>query len=89
MGSFGVVAICIGIIYFIFSTIPSELAPMEDRSQFRLSVTAPEGTSYDYMDAYMDSLNSFLIDSVPEKKMMISLTAPGFGGGSANRDFLM
>ena len=81
------VAICIGIIYFIFSTIPSELAPMEDRSQFRLSVTAPEGTSYDYMDAYMDSLNTFLIDSVPEKKMMISLTAPGFGGGSVNSGF--
>jgi multidrug efflux pump len=81
------VAICIGIIYFIFTTIPSELAPMEDRSQFRLSVTAPEGTSYDYMDSYMDTLNTFLEDSIPEKKMMISLTAPGFGGGSVNSGF--
>ena len=35
--------------------IPSELAPLEDRNQFRLSVTAPEGTSYDYMDSYMDT----------------------------------
>lgn len=81
------VAICIGIIYFIFTAIPSELAPMEDRSQFRLSVTAPEGTSYDYMDSYMDTLNTFLQDSIPEKKMMISLTAPGFGGGSVNSGF--
>jgi multidrug efflux pump len=60
---------------------------MEDRSQFRLSVTAPEGTSYDYMDSYMDTLNTFLQDSIPEKKMMISLTAPGFGGGSVNSGF--
>ncbi|MEO8822329.1 MAG: efflux RND transporter permease subunit [Ginsengibacter sp.] len=81
------VAICVGIIYFIFTTIPSELAPMEDRSQFRLSVTAPEGTSYDYMNSYMDTLNTFLEDSIPEKKMMISLTAPGFGGGAVNSGF--
>jgi multidrug efflux pump len=81
------IAVCVAIIYFIFTTIPSELAPMEDRSQFRLSVTAPEGTSYDYMDSYMDTLNNFLEDSIPEKKMMISLTAPGFGGGSVNSGF--
>ncbi len=52
-----IVAACFGIIYFIFKGIPSELAPLEDRNQFRLSVTAPEGTSYDYMDAYIDTLN--------------------------------
>jgi len=83
------VAICIGIIYFIFTSIPSELAPMEDRSQFRLSVTAPEGTSYDYMDSYMDTLSRFLLDSVPEKNIMISITSPGFGGGSVNSGFFV
>lgn len=81
------VAVCLGIIYFIFKGIPSELAPLEDRSQFRLSVTAPEGTSYDYMDSYMDTLGTFLTDSIPEKTMLISLTAPGFGGGSVNSGF--
>ena len=83
----GLVAICMGIIYFIFTSLPSELAPMEDRSQFRLGVTAPEGTSYDYMDSYMDTLTRFLEDSIQEKKMMISLTSPGFGGGSVNSGF--
>lgn len=81
------VAICLGIIYFIFNSIPSELAPLEDRNQFRLSVTAPEGTSYDYMDSYMDTLSNFLTDSIPEKTMLISLTSPGFGGGSINSGF--
>ena len=85
--AFALVAVCLGVIYFIFNSLPSELAPMEDRSQFRLSVTAPEGTSYDYMDSYMDTLNKFLTDSIPEKTMLISLTAPGFGGGSVNSGF--
>lgn len=86
--SFVLVAICFGLIYFIFKGIPSELAPLEDRNQFRLSITAPEGTSYDYMDAYIDSLNKFVMDSVPEKKIQTSLTAPGFSGGSVNSGFI-
>jgi multidrug efflux pump len=80
---------CFGIIYFIGKDIPSELAPMEDRSQFRLSVTAPEGTSYDYMDKYIDKISQFVADSVPEKKVLISFTAPGFtGSGSVNTGFV-
>ncbi len=81
------VAACFGIIYFIFKGLPSELAPMEDRNQFRLSVTAPEGSSYEFMDSYMDSINKLLIDSIPEKTMLISMTSPGFGGGSVNSGF--
>ena len=49
--------------------LQSELAPMEDRSQFRLQLTAPEGTSFDSMDKYVDRLNNFMLDSVPEKKL--------------------
>src|SRR5205085_2157799 len=44
------VAGCFVVIYFIYNALPSELAPMEDRNQFRLQVTAPEGTAYEYMD---------------------------------------
>ena len=76
---------CLGIIYYIGKDIPSELAPMEDRSQFRLSITAPEGTSFDYMDKYVDRISSFVKDSVPETTVLISITAPGFtGSGSVN-----
>ncbi len=82
------IGICFGIIWIIFANIPSELAPMEDRNQFRLSVSAPEGTSYEYMDAYMDSLAQMITDSIPEKTKMISLTAPGFSGGSVNSGFI-
>lgn len=86
--AFVLVAACFGIIWSIFTTIPSELAPLEDRNQFRLSVTAPEGTAYEYMDSYIDSINQMIIDSVPEKTRIISLTAPGFSSGATNSGFI-
>jgi multidrug efflux pump len=77
------ILICFGIIYFIGRNLPSELAPMEDRSQFRLSLTTPEGTSYDYMDKYVNKVAQMVEDSVPEKNVLISITAPGFSGSGA------
>jgi multidrug efflux pump len=74
---------CFGIIYFIGGSLQSELAPMEDRSQFRLQVTAPEGTSYDYMETYIDRLTQLVMDSVPEAKTVLSIVAPGFSGSGA------
>jgi multidrug efflux pump len=87
--AFVIIAICFAAIYFIGTNMQSELAPMEDRSQFRLSITAPEGTSFDYMDDYIDRIGTFMLDSVPEKRVMITVTAPGFSGtGSVNTGFL-
>ncbi len=86
--AFIIIAVCFAIIYLIGSNIQSELAPMEDRSQFRLAVSAPEGTAFDYMDRYMDKINKLIQDSIPEKDVVISVTAPGFtGGGSVNSGF--
>ena len=68
--------------------IPSELAPLDDRSLLRVTATAPEGTSYDYMDKYMDNVSSFITDSVPENTFVLSVTAPGFSGsGATNSGF--
>lgn len=78
-----IVLACFGVIFFIGRNIPSELAPLEDRSQFRLNVTAPEGTSFDAMDKYMDRLTKLAVDSVDEKTMVLSITAPGFSSAGA------
>ena len=88
VAAFIIIAVCFAIIYFIGTNIQSELAPMEDRSQFRVSVTTPEGTAYDYMDNYMDKLGKFMLDSVPENEMVMTMTAPGFSGGSVNSGFV-
>ena len=68
---------------WLFSNLQSELAPLEDRSLIRLQVTTPEGTSYDYMDHFMDRIVYFIQDSIPEKKILLSVTAPNFTGSGA------
>jgi multidrug efflux pump len=73
------------IIYFLGSSLQTELAPLEDRSRLQLSVTAPEGATFDYMDNFMDRLSEVLKDSVSESAAIISTTSPSFGAsGSVN-----
>ncbi len=87
--AFAIIGFCIISVYLISQNIQSELAPMEDRNQFRLSITAPEGTSYDFMDSYVDKLVQFTEDSVPEARTILSVVAPSFAGaGSVNSAFL-
>lgn len=87
--AFILVALCIGAIFLIGRNLQSELAPMEDRSQFRLQLTAPEGTSFDAMDKYVTRLTNLMLDSLPEKDMVLSVTSPGFtGSGNANTGFV-
>ena len=83
------VIVCFGLIFLIGSTLQSELAPLEDRSRFRVQVSAPEGTSYDAMDAFMDELVKTTVDSIPESQVVLSVTAPGFtGAGAVNSGFM-
>jgi len=71
-------------------SIPSELAPMEDRSRIRIMATAPEGATFEYMDTYMDSLIAAVKSEVDtsEREGLVSVTSPGFGAaGSVNSGF--
>jgi multidrug efflux pump len=87
--SFVVIALCFVAVFFIARNIQSELAPMEDRNQFRLMLSAPEGTSYDYMDNYVQRMVQYVQDSIPEHRTALSVTAPGFSGsGSVNSGFV-
>ncbi len=65
------------------SVLPSELAPLEDRGRLRISATAPEGASYDYISDYMDSLSNAVMAKVPESSAVLSITSPGFGAASS------
>lgn len=79
---------CIAAIVFLFKLLPQELAPLEDRESINLSMTAPEGTSYENMDAYILKVAKFIKDSVPENTAILTVTAPGFAGsGGLNTGF--
>ncbi len=72
-------------IFVLGNNLQSELAPVEDRSSLRVSATAPEGITYDFMDQYMVDITAHLLKEVPESEAMVSITSPGFGAaGSVN-----
>ncbi|WP_228235119.1 efflux RND transporter permease subunit [Allomuricauda sp. M10] len=82
--SFPILFGCIGLIVLFYSLLQKETAPYDDRSFVRLNVTAPEGSSYEYMDRLMTDITELINDSVPEKKVSLVLTSPGFGSSSVN-----
>lgn len=86
--SFAILLGCFGLIYLFFQLLPKETAPYDDRSYISLRVTAPEGVSYDYMDKFMTDLTMLINDSVPEKKVSLVITSPGFGSSSVNSGFV-
>ncbi|HZX75383.1 MAG TPA: efflux RND transporter permease subunit, partial [Cyclobacteriaceae bacterium] len=75
--AFPIIVACIVVAYFIAINTQSELAPMEDRSQFRISLSGAEGTSFDYMDKFMNKVTKLVMDSVPEAKTVVSFTGMG------------
>lgn len=85
--AFLIIGICIWMIMHFMKTIPSELAPLEDRSSIRFSFTAPEGTSFDYMDKYVDKVMMFLKDSIPENQFVFGSANNPFFGTGANSGF--
>jgi len=75
-------------IFLFGSQLQSELSPLEDRNWLRLSVLAPEGTTFEATDALIDRLSTFISDSIPEKAVCLTVTAPGFAGsGAVNTGF--
>ncbi len=70
-----------GLMWVFFAVLPQELAPLEDRSRLRLNSTSPEGTSFERMDAYMDSLIELVRREVPEADAVLANTS-GFAGAA-------
>ena len=82
--SFPIVIVCLGLIVLFFKIIPKETAPYDDRSLVIVGVTTPEGATYDYTDRFMQDLSQLIDDSIPEKKIALVITAPGFASASVN-----
>jgi len=75
------VVACVAIIYFVGNNLQTELAPMEDKNSVRLSITGPEGASYNYMTEVGEQLTNYLLDSVPERQFAFT-AIPGFNAAN-------
>lgn len=68
----------LGFILYMWTTIPSEMAPLEDRSMISVSSTAQEGATFDYMLKYTDQMYELLDSDVKEKDRIMQMV--GMGG---------
>ncbi|MFN3968297.1 efflux RND transporter permease subunit [Flavobacterium sp.] len=82
--SFPIVIVCLGLIALFFSILPKETAPYDDRSLVIVGVTTPEGATFDYTDRFMRDLSKLINDSIPEKRIALVITSPGFMSSSVN-----
>ncbi len=83
--AFSIIGFCLALIFSLSKTLKSELAPMEDHSYIRTSITAPEGTEYLYNQKLVDKIAKISMDSLHGVKYVLARYAGGSGGtGSAN-----
>ena len=66
------------LIYFIGKKLPSELAPVEDRSNMSLIAIAPEGVSFEKMKQNMMAVGKYVNDSTDGLYQTYSMVAISF-----------
>lgn len=71
----------VGIGYLV-SAIPSEMAPLEDRSQITIRTSGPEGSTYEFNRNYTEKIGVIADSVAPER--LISTMRAWTGGGMVN-----
>ncbi len=61
------------LIAVLWSVIPAEMAPLEDRSQFNVNVSTPEGSTYEFNYGYVENIGELVKEEVPEADNIITL----------------
>lgn len=74
-----IVVITMGLIGVLWTTIPEEMAPLEDRSQITVRTSVPEGATYEFVRDYTDKIAQIADSVVPEKDANISMSRSTFG----------
>jgi multidrug efflux pump len=69
----------------LFTIIPGEYTPQEDRGSFQVMITGPEGASFEYMVPFIEQVEQRLIPMMEAGEIEgISVRAPGgYGPGGA------
>lgn len=65
-------------IAILWSTLPEEMAPLEDRSQIMIRSSAPEGATYEFIRDYTDRISAIADSVAPERESNITMTRSTF-----------
>jgi multidrug efflux pump len=82
--TFPILIACFGLIILFFNLLQKETAPYDDRSSLVMSMTTAEGSSFEYTDRLMQEISRLIDDSIPEKKVALVITSPGFMTAASN-----
>ena len=67
------------LIGWLWSEIPSEMAPLEDRSQITITTRGAEGVSYEYMRDYTEDITMLVDSIIPDAESVTSRVSSGSG----------
>ena len=67
------------LIGWLWGEIPSEMAPLEDRSQITITTRGAEGVSYEYMRDYTEDITMLVDSIIPDAASVTSRVSGGSG----------
>lgn len=67
------------LIVVLWEAIPSEMAPLEDRSQITINTRGAEGVTYEYIRDYTESINQIVDSIIPDADAVTARVSSGSG----------
>ena len=76
---FPLIIIVFGLIFWLWTTIPAEMAPLEDRSVITIRTTVPEGSTFEFYRDYNERISDVVNEAAPEREATIMMTRSNRG----------
>lgn len=67
------------LIGYLWKEIPSEMAPLEDRSQITINTRGTEGVTYEFIRDYTEDINQLVDSLVPDAEAVTARVSSGSG----------
>ena len=77
--AWGITAVTLVGIFYLWNAIPSEMAPLEDRSRITIRTTGPEGVTYEYMRDYAEDITATADSIMPDAEAITTRVFSGSG----------
>ena len=74
-----VIVLMLGPIVYLWGAIPSEMAPLEDRSMITINTRGAEGVTYEYIRDYTEDINSIVDSVIPDADAVTARVSSGSG----------
>ena len=73
------VILMLGAIIYFWNEIPSEMAPLEDRSMITVNTRGAEGVTYEYLRDYTEDINHIVDSVIPDAEAVTARVSSGSG----------